>query len=84
MKQIFIWPRLLVLQLIRFYQKIFSPDHGPFSLIHPWKGTCKFRPTCSEYAYDAINKYGLLKGGIKALKRIFRCHPWSKGGWDPA
>ena len=84
MKQIFIWSRLLVLQLIRLYQKTFSPDHGVFSLIHPWKGTCKFRPTCSEYAYDAIDKYGLLKGGIKALKRIFRCHPWSKGGWDPA
>ncbi|MBL7141766.1 membrane protein insertion efficiency factor YidD [Patescibacteria group bacterium] len=83
MKEIFIWPRLLVLKLIRLYQKTFSPDHGPFSLIHPWPGTCKFRPTCSEYAFQAINKYGLLKGGFKALRRVFRCHPWSHGGYDP-
>lgn len=81
--------KLLVLKLIRLYQKTFSPDHGPFSLLHPWParraggtGVCKFRPTCSEYAYLAIEKYGLLKGGVKSLKRIFRCHPWSRGGWD--
>ncbi|MDD3102160.1 MAG: membrane protein insertion efficiency factor YidD [Patescibacteria group bacterium] len=74
--------KLSVLKLISFYQKTFSPDHGPFSLIHPWSGTCKFRPTCSEYAYQAIEKYGLLKGSIKAINRICRCNPWSKGGWD--
>lgn len=80
---VFVWIRLLVLKSIRFYQKTFSPDHGPFSLIHPWPGFCKFQPTCSEYAYQAIVKYGLLKGIFKAIKRIIRCHPWSKGGWDP-
>ena len=80
---VFVWIKLLVLKLIRFYQKTFSPDHGRFSLIHPWTGVCKFQPTCSEYAYQAIVKYGLLKGGFKAIKRILRCHPWSKGGWDP-
>lgn len=79
---VFTWIKLLVLKLIRFYQKTFSPDHGPFSLIHPWPGTCKFQPTCSEYAYQAVVKYGLLKGTLKAIKRILRCHPWSKGGWD--
>jgi uncharacterized protein len=79
----FSWPKFLVLKSIRFYQKTFSPDHGIFSILHPWPGACKFRPTCSEYAYQAIVKYGLLKGGFKALKRIFRCHPWAKGGWDP-
>lgn len=80
---VFVWIRLLVLKLIRFYQKTFSPDHGPFSLLHPWPGACKFQPTCSEYAYQAIVKYGLLKGIFKAIKRVLRCHPWSKGGWDP-
>lgn len=75
--------QLIVLKLIRFYQKTFSPDHGPFSLIHPWPGVCKFQPTCSEYAYQAIEKYGLIKGCFKAIKRICRCHPWSRGGYDP-
>jgi len=82
MIQIFYWLRWLVLKFIRFYQKTFSPDHGFFSFIHPWPGACKFQPTCSEYAYQAIEKYGLLKGGIKSIGRILRCHPWSKGGWD--
>lgn len=82
MKYIFIWLKQSILRLIRFYQKTFSPDHGYFSLIHPWPGACKFQPTCSEYAYQAIEKYGLLKGVIKSLRRILRCHPWAKGGWD--
>ncbi len=77
-----IFPKLLILKLIRFYQKTFSPDHGPFSLIHPWTGVCKFRPTCSEYAYRAIDKYGVIKGSLKAIWRILRCNPWSRGGWD--
>jgi len=76
------WIKLAVLGFIRFYQKTFSPDHGPWSPIHPWPGVCKFRPTCSEYAYQAIVKYGLIKGAIKSIKRILRCNPWSKGGWD--
>ncbi len=80
---IFIYlPRCLVLQLIRLYQKTLSPDHGPFSLLHPY-GFCRFNPTCSEYSYQAIEKYGLIQGGAKSLWRIFRCHPWSKGGEDP-
>jgi len=81
-KNLFILFRLSVLKLIRLYQKTLSPDHGPLSLFHPWPGVCKFRPTCSEYAYQAIAKYGLLKGGFKVLGRILRCHPWSRGGWD--
>ncbi len=71
-----------ILKLIRFYQKTLSPDHGPFSSIYPSYGTCKFRPTCSEYAYQAINKYGIAKGSLKAIWRILRCNPWSNGGWD--
>lgn len=76
-----LWPRLLVLKLIRLYQKTLSPDHGPFSALHPY-GYCKFHPTCSEYGYQAITKYGLACGSFKAMWRVLRCHPWSKGGVD--
>lgn len=75
--------RYLVLRLIQIYQKYFSPDRGLLSLLHPFPGACRFRPTCSEYAYQAIEKYGLFKGGFKTIFRILRCHPFSKGGWDP-
>ena len=65
----------LFLLLIRFYQKAISP-HFP--------ACCRFRPTCSAYAYEAIQKYGALKGGYLALKRLLRCHPFYKGdSFDP-
>ena len=44
---------------------------------------CRFTPTCSEYAVDALRKYGTLKGGFLAIKRFFRCHPFTKSGFDP-
>lgn len=47
-------------------------------------GHCRFQPTCSQYAIDALNRYGAARGSWKALKRISRCHPWSPGGYDPA
>ena len=72
----------IVLFLIRFYQWTLSPDHGLFSAIYPGPGACKFNPTCSEYAVQAIQKYGLFKGVGKAIKRLARCHPWSLGGND--
>ena len=65
----------IFLALIRFYQKYISPA---------FPARCRFRPTCSRYAYEAITKYGALKGGWLALKRLLRCHPFYKGGWyDP-
>ena len=65
----------LLLSLIRFYQKYVSPA---------FPARCRFRPTCSAYAYQAIEKYGFLKGGWLALKRLSRCHPFYKGNWyDP-
>lgn len=67
---------------IRIYQKIFSFDHGLLKFLYP-HGFCRFRPTCSEYAYDAIQKYGVIKGTYLGARRILRCHPWSHGGWDP-
>ena len=66
--------KALSLKLIRFYKKSISP-HLPDS--------CRFYPTCSEYAYQAIEKYGFFKGWLMALWRITRCHPFNPGGYDP-
>ena len=46
-------------------------------------GGCRYEPSCSHYAEDALRKYGLLKGGWMAVRRVFRCHPWHEGGYDP-
>ena len=65
----------LLLSLIRFYQRHISPA---------FPARCRFSPTCSAYAYEAICKYGALRGGYLALKRLLRCHPFYKGDWyDP-
>jgi len=63
----------IALGLIRFYQVAISP-HRPFS--------CRYVPTCSQYGYEAIGKYGVLKGGWLTAKRICSCHPLAKGGVD--
>ena len=64
----------LFLALIRFYQKQISPCFPP---------RCRYYPTCSAYAFEAIEKYGPLKGGWLAFRRILRCNPFQKGGYDP-
>ena len=65
----------LLLSLITFYGRHISPNTP---------ACCRFRPTCSAYAYEAINKYGAVKGGYLALKRLLRCHPFYKGDpYDP-
>ena len=64
----------MLLTLIKLYQKYYSP-------MRPRR--CIFVPTCSEYAVEAITKYGALKGGFLSIKRILRCHPLAKGGYDP-
>jgi putative membrane protein insertion efficiency factor len=66
---------------IRVYQNTLSLDHGPLARFMP-APTCKFHPTCSEYTYQAIEKFGLVKGSWLGMKRIGRCHPWSLGGVD--
>ena len=74
-------PRKIILFLIRVYQKTLSPDHGWFRAWFPY-GYCKFTPSCSEYGYQSIEKYRLLRGVGLAVWRILRCNPWSHGGID--
>jgi len=71
--------RNIVLKLIKIYQRIFSPDHGMFRRVN--RG-CRFYPTCSEYVFQAIEKYGAVKGLWLGVKKITRCHPWNEGGID--
>lgn len=71
----------IILKSIKLYQKIFSPDQGTLSFVVQRK-ICRFYPSCSEYCFRAIEKYGILKGGWKGLKRISKCHPWHPGGID--
>ncbi|NWF69484.1 MAG: membrane protein insertion efficiency factor YidD [Chloroflexi bacterium] len=64
----------LALAMIRFYKRFISPALPP---------SCRFTPTCSEYTYQAIEKYGVLKGTWLGMKRIARCNPFNPGGYDP-
>ena len=75
-------PRLIAVYILRIYQKTLSLDHGFFKFLFP-HGYCRFYPSCSEYAIQAIEKYGIIKGGIKSAWRVLRCNPWNKGGHDP-
>ena len=74
----------IIIFLITGYQKVLSPDTGFLpSLFGRNKPTCIYYPTCSEYAKEAINEYGVLKGGRMALARIGRCTPFHSPGVDP-
>lgn len=64
----------LLVYLVRFYQLVISPLYAP---------TCRFTPTCSSYAIEALKKHGPIKGLWLAIKRIASCHPWGKEGHDP-
>lgn len=74
-------PKKLVLLLIRIYQKLFSFDHSFWANPSAYR-VCVFHPSCSEFTYQAIEKHGLIKGGILGTVRIIRCNPFSKGGKD--
>ena len=63
-----------LIMLIKFYRKFISPLKKP---------CCRFYPTCSAYAMQAIEKYGAFKGSLLAIKRILKCHPFNDGGYDP-
>jgi len=64
----------VLLSVINFYRKHISSGRPP---------CCRFRPTCSAYALEAIEKYGALKGSYLAVRRLLKCHPFHKGGYDP-
>ena len=63
-----------VIKVIRIYQLVLSPTLG---------GNCRFQPSCSQYAIDALNEHGIFKGVFLSLKRIAKCHPFHAGGFDP-
>ena len=72
-----------LLALIRFYK---STEPVRNEIAHNLSlpvNNCRFKPTCSEYMYDAVVKYGAVKGFVLGMKRFLRCNPWSKGGYDP-
>ncbi len=66
--------KFLFINIIKIYQRFISPF---------FPSSCKFSPSCSKYGIEAINKYGSVKGVFLTIKRILRCNPWSKGGYDP-
>ncbi|MEX1167455.1 MAG: membrane protein insertion efficiency factor YidD [Hydrogenophaga sp.] len=68
------WPRLCLLGLVKGYRLLISPALG---------SNCRFAPSCSQYALDALECHGALAGGYLSLRRIGRCHPWCEGGDDP-
>ncbi len=67
-------PRLLLVGLVRLYQLALSPHLPP---------TCRFTPSCSQYAIEALGRYGALKGTVLAVWRVLRCNPWGGSGYDP-
>lgn len=75
MNKVKIYIKTFIIKVLKLYKKFISP-------LLP--KSCKFVPTCSEYAVDAIIKYGIFKGLIKSIYRILRCNPFNKGGYDPA
>ena len=68
------WPGVVLLAVVRLYKVCISP------LLPP---SCRYLPTCSEYTYEAISRFGLFKGIWLGIKRITRCHPFHPGGYDP-
>ena len=68
------WPARAAVALVSGYQALLSPMLGRH---------CRFAPTCSEYAVEALERYGLMRGGLLSLGRVCRCHPLCRGGYDP-
>mgnify|MGYP000912486200 CR=1 FL=1 len=71
-----------LLFLIILYQKTLSLDHGFLRKIIPTR-FCRFYPSCSEYARQAVDRFGVVRGGTLAARRLLRCHPWHPGGYEP-
>ncbi|HEY4506621.1 MAG TPA: membrane protein insertion efficiency factor YidD [Candidatus Paceibacterota bacterium] len=75
--------RQTILRIIKIYQKYLSPDHGFIFANSNSTIRCRFYPSCSQYSYESIEKFGTMKGVAKSFIRILRCNPFSKGGVDP-
>ena len=68
------FPTRVAVALIRVYQRVLSPVFPP---------SCRYSPSCSQYAIEAIGRFGVIRGGWKSLRRLLRCHPFHPGGYDP-
>jgi len=75
--------KTLILKAIRWYKNTEPIRNEIARNFHFPTESCRFKPTCSEYMYDAVEKYGAVKGFVMGMRRFFRCNPWSKGGYDP-
>lgn len=67
-------PAAVLIGAVRLYQLTLSPF---------FRGSCRFEPGCSQYFVESVKKYGALTGAGRGVRRVFRCHPWSRGGYDP-
>ena len=75
--------RFIPMAAIKLYQVTLSPDHSPLVRRLIPGGICRFYPSCSQYTYEALRRYGVIKGSWLGIKRIVRCNPWNPGGHDP-
>ena len=75
-------PKRTVMVLIRVYQKTLSTDHAFWARPEKFR-VCLYSPSCSEYTYQAIEKFGLIKGGLMGTARVIRCNPFATAGFDP-
>jgi putative membrane protein insertion efficiency factor len=73
----------LVIGLLKAYQTTLSFDHGWLGKLLPGHQVCRYTPTCSEYAVQSVERFGIVKGLMLAVRRVGRCHPWGGWGYDP-
>lgn len=72
----------IILGAIKLYQKTLSLDQGPLSYLFSER-ICRFHPLCSQYTFEAVERFGVWKGLWLGIRRVARCHPWNAGGYDP-